>query len=258
MKIIKAFTLMALFCAFSCNLQAKPYIKFKEPNLTKKYAKEAELKHGIPENLLLAIAHFESNRSPFAVNAQGRGFYFKTKEEAASFIDNLAAQGVRNMNVGFMQLNYPSHRKRFKSAEDMLDVKQNIAYAAKLLKALYAKTGNWEKAVELYKGGYCDSSTSYRKKIFTLRFKLPPIHLKDYAEEKYAVTIASKKVDANQFFLNVLGPKKTFAVQKVVKAPLKNKTTKLSIKTLSTNFDLLLPKQKSAAAFGQTYVRKTA
>ena len=164
-----------MMCAAS-PLMAKPYVNAKGYGL-KHHAKEAEVKHGIPENLLMAIAHFESNKSAYAVNAKGRGHFFKTKEQAAAFIHNLVKEGYRNINVGCMQLNYAAHRKRFKSLEDMLEPEKNIAYAARLLVSLKRAHGSWERAVEAYKGSFSETSQNYRSRIFSLRFKLPKVSI---------------------------------------------------------------------------------
>lgn len=164
-----------VMCATS-SLMAKPYVNTKGYGL-KHHAKEAEVKHGIPENLLMAIAHFESNKSAYAVNARGRGHFFKTKEQAAAFIDKLVKEGYKNINVGCMQLNYAAHRKRFKSLEDMLEPEKNIAYAARLLVSLKRSHGSWERAVEAYKGSFSETSQNYRSRIFSLRFKLPKVSI---------------------------------------------------------------------------------
>lgn len=184
---------LGLFASILCvasPVTAKPYVNAKG-HTAKHHAKEAELKHGIPENLLLAIAHYESNKSPYAINARGRGYFFKTKEQAVDFIDKLVKEGCKNINIGFMQLNYASHRKRFKSAADMIDPEKNIMYAAKLLVALKRTHGSWERAVEAYKGSFSETSQNYRTKVFSLRFKLPKISLKK--EQKPIQNVAFKK-----------------------------------------------------------------
>jgi hypothetical protein len=47
----------------------------------------------------------------------------------------------------------------------MLDPKANVAYAAKMLKALYDKHGSWEKAVKMYHTKKAKYHARYYKKV---------------------------------------------------------------------------------------------
>jgi hypothetical protein len=142
------------------------YINLKTLSPMVKLAHDAEKKHGIPENLLTAIAHVESKCSPWAVNARGQGYYFRSKEEAVAFIQKLISEGTTDINIGYMQLHYPSHKNKFSSVADMIDLSKNIEYAASLLKRLHAVYGSWERAVERYKSDFCDSSRHYQRKVY--------------------------------------------------------------------------------------------
>lgn len=163
--MIKIFFL-AFILIMNGNAHAGVYLNLKALSPLIKITKDAEGKHGIPDNLLTAIAHMESKCSPYAVNARGRGFYFKTKEEAVAFVEQLIEEGTTDINIGYMQLHYPSHKNRFASVADMIDPSHNIAYAAKLLKSLYKTYGSWEKAVERYKSDFCESSRQYQRQVY--------------------------------------------------------------------------------------------
>ncbi|HLD95499.1 MAG TPA: transglycosylase SLT domain-containing protein [Alphaproteobacteria bacterium] len=127
---------------------------------------EQEKAKGLPEGLLQAISKVESNYSPFAINAKGRAYYFDTKQEAAEFIRSLRSQGIQNINIGYMQLNYASHRGQFSSEEEMLEPESNIAYAAKLLKKLSSRHGV-EKAVKLYHSPNENHHNPYKNKVYS-------------------------------------------------------------------------------------------
>lgn len=183
---------LSLFCIHASSLCARLSANLKPTINALSHAREAEKKYGIPENLLTAIAYVESKHSPYAVNAKGRGFYFKTKEQAAQFIRTMQKQGV-DANIGYMQLNLRSHRGRFKSIEDMLELRNNIDFAAKLLCNLHRRYGSWPRAVERYKSRFCAGSKRYQNMVFSLRGRVPKgpsVPTRDYQLVK-----AEKKVD---------------------------------------------------------------
>jgi hypothetical protein len=168
-----------LLCSFFGQGHAGLYLNVKHLTPAHKHAQDAEKRHGIPENLLTAIAHVESKCSPYAVNAQGRGHYFKSHEQATKFVEELRAQGVRNINVGYMQLNVPSHLKRFSSVHAMLDVKRNIDFAAALLVKLHRIYGSWPRAVERYKSNFCSESKRYQNHVYSIMTKVKLPRTKD-------------------------------------------------------------------------------
>mgnify|MGYP000075316348 CR=1 FL=1 len=125
-----------------------------------------EAKYGIPGKLLTAIARVESGKSPWAVNARGRSHKFRSKEQALKFIQTLKKQGVKNINVGYMQINLQSHERKFRKLEDVLTPYHNIAYAAKLLKQLHKSYGSWEAAIRFYHSGSSVYNLPYQRKVF--------------------------------------------------------------------------------------------
>jgi hypothetical protein len=127
---------------------------------------QQEIEKGIPQGLLKAIAMVESRVSPWAVNALGRAHFFKTKEDAAKFIRSLIAKGVGNISVGCMQLHYASHRRHFVSIEDMLEPKNNVAHAAKLLRHLKRRYGSMEQAVKMYNSASPIYHNPYKAKVY--------------------------------------------------------------------------------------------
>ena len=119
---------------------------------------KAQARHGIPDNLLLAIGLQEAGRRhkgrttvwPFAVNAAGEGRMFETKDAAQDWVRDRQAAGVRSIDVGCMQINLRWHPKAFGSLDDGFDPARNVDYAARFLKRLRTETGSWRGAAGAY------------------------------------------------------------------------------------------------------------
>jgi len=123
-------------------------------------AKIAEDAKRLPRLLLHAVSLAESGRFdkaaqaktawPWTINAAGKGKYFRTKGEAIAEIRRLNKLGIRNIDVGCMQINLIHHGKAFTTLEEALDPVNNVAYAAVLLRSLRDTTGSWAHAVGRY------------------------------------------------------------------------------------------------------------
>lgn len=119
-----------------------------------------ERQHGIPTHLLAAIATTESGRWhnglkmslpwPWTVNAEGKGFYLSSKQEAIHKVNSLRAQGIKSIDVGCMQVNLMHHPDAFANITQAFDPQYNVAYAAKFLKSNYDESGSWKKAAADY------------------------------------------------------------------------------------------------------------
>ncbi|MDA0229217.1 MAG: transglycosylase SLT domain-containing protein [Proteobacteria bacterium] len=112
-----------------------------------RYIAEAEKRLDIPSQLLLAIAMVKSGvwdrerarniAWPWTVYARQNGHRFASKAEALVKIRENYNQGVRNIDIGCMQINLQYHAHAFGSFEELLDPASNVAYAALLLKSLF-------------------------------------------------------------------------------------------------------------------------
>ena len=115
---------------------------------------------GIPAQLLAAIARVESGRLddaaaeisawPWTVMAEGRGRYLPSKAAAIAEVKRLQARGVKNIDVGCMQINLQHHAEAFRSLEEAFEPLSNVAYAAAFLTDLRVETRSWIKAVGHY------------------------------------------------------------------------------------------------------------
>ena len=128
--------------------------------LCTKHLQHYEKTYGMPENLLSAIATTESGRYneklkmrlpwPWTINAEGKGYFFDTKEQAIAAAQKLRARGVQSFDVGCMQVNLFHHAHAFSSLEQAFEPENNIAYAASFLQSLYKEEGNWKQAAGDY------------------------------------------------------------------------------------------------------------
>ena len=119
---------------------------------------DAQARYQIPDNLLLAIGIQEAGRQvdgkvtvwPWAVNADGTGMFFRTREQAIGWVKTQLAQGVRSIDVGCMQINLRWHGDAFASLEEAFDPVENARYGARFLTDLKREEGTWWDAAGSY------------------------------------------------------------------------------------------------------------
>jgi len=137
-------------------------------------AKDAEKRHGLPENILLSISRVESGYQkvdgvrrawPWTLNAGGDSAYFQTKESALNYLNDRIKEGVTNIDIGCMQLNYRWHKNYFSNLRNMISPAKNVDYGARFLKKLYKRHGSWEKAVKYYHSAKSKFNVKYYKKV---------------------------------------------------------------------------------------------
>lgn len=129
----------------------------------------------VPSGLLRAISMAESGRWsqsdkivrawPWTVTSGGPGTYFPTKQAALAEVRRLQANGVKNIDVGCMQVNLHFHGKHFSSIEDAMDPDINAAYAVKFLSRLQQETGSWNQAAGFYHSRTPKRTAHYRGKV---------------------------------------------------------------------------------------------
>lgn len=135
-----------------------------------------ERQYGIPSHLLSAISSTESGRwhkelkivlpYPWAINAEGKAYYFDSKAQAVAGVKKLQAQGVRSIDIGCMQVNLVHHANAFSSIEQAFDPKSNIAYGASFLRNLYESEGSWRKATAAYHSKTPSRGSQYVGRVF--------------------------------------------------------------------------------------------
>lgn len=128
---------------------------------------------GVPQEVLHAISLTETGRKeggslrpwPWAINREGQGYWFKTREEAFHFAQGSLAAGRKSFDVGCFQINYRWHGHNFASLEAMFDPLTGARYAARFLSDLFAETGDWSRAAGAY-----HSRTPHFAGIYRARF----------------------------------------------------------------------------------------
>jgi soluble lytic murein transglycosylase-like protein len=128
---------------------------------------------GVPQAVLHAIALTETGRNdggrlrpyPWAINREGVGHWFASREEALAFARASVAAGRPSFDVGCFQINYYWHGQNFASLEAMFDPDTGAAYAARFLQDLHAERGDWSLAAGAY-----HSQTPERAGVYRARF----------------------------------------------------------------------------------------
>jgi len=134
---------------------------------------EAQERHNIPDNLLLAIGIQEAGRRvdgkltvwPWTANSEGRGAFFDSKKALEDWVRLTQSTGKRSIDVGCMQVNQRWHAQHFASLEEATDPTANADYAARFLRNLYAETRDWWEAAGRYHSSTKAFKDIYLKKL---------------------------------------------------------------------------------------------
>jgi hypothetical protein len=168
-----------LFAILTFSFLAVPALATIKPNknmdLCKHATYAAEKKFNIPSNLLRAISLTESGRWvkedkaniswPWTVTSGGSGQYFPSKQAAIKHVMDLKSQGVRNIDVGCMQINLRYHPNAFKDMNQAFDPYQNANYAGDFLSRLFKETKSWSAAAGRYHSSEPTKNMYYREKV---------------------------------------------------------------------------------------------
>jgi hypothetical protein len=155
-------------------------------------AAEAGSEAGLPDGLLPAISLVEAGRGtgnggiapwPWTLNQGGKGMYFDTREEALAYLKQAVAEGVTNIDVGCMQLNWKWHSAGFASPEDMIDPARNTRYAARFMVELFNRLGSWDVAAAAYHSTNPERGRNYLQKVMAAResFEMSPLDMPNEA-----------------------------------------------------------------------------
>jgi len=128
----------------------------------------AEARWNIPPGLLKAIAKVESNLWPWTLDAAGEGHSFPTRAEAESKAAALRLSGLRNIDVGCMQISMLHHPDAFSSLSEAFEPEANVDYAARFLASLKRLSGDWEAAVARYHSATPILGQDYLRKVLAV------------------------------------------------------------------------------------------
>lgn len=168
----------------------------------------AQLRHGIPDNILLGIGLQEAGIRrgdrltvwPWSVNAEGEGRLFDSRESAQTWVEGALAEGMSSIDVGCMQVNLHWHPGAFDSVAEGFDPARNVDYAARFLKDLYLKTGDWVTAAGSY-----HSLTPERREVYL-------------ASLKQNVAVANGRIEAFRALASDAQPRETAPVDDAPRA----------------------------------------
>ncbi len=140
--------------------------------------RNAERRHHLAPHLLGAIslaetgrwsqAHRASFAWPWTVMAEGRGRYLPSKAAAIAEVITLQARGVRNIDVGCMQVNLHYHADAFDDLNQAFDPETNANYAAAFLRDLKDEVGTWKDAVAYYHSRDDQRGDAYQGRVYDL------------------------------------------------------------------------------------------
>jgi hypothetical protein len=142
---------------------------------------------GVPPRVLHAVALTETGRKsngrirpyPWAINREGKGYWFKSREEAITFARESVAANRPSFDVGCVQINYRWHGHAFPSLEDMFNPEWTATYAAQFLRTLYEERGSWSEAAGAYHSLSPDLAAIYRERFDRILADLVPGALPD-------------------------------------------------------------------------------
>ena len=132
----------------------------------------------LPTGIMQAISLAESGRWdkssrshfawPWTVMAHGKGRFYPSKAAAIAAVRKLQADGLKNIDVGCMQVNLKYHPKAFDSLEDAFDPAINARYAAGLFAKLRKANKSIIRAVAHYHSTTRARNRPYTKKVVRL------------------------------------------------------------------------------------------
>lgn len=144
--------------------------KLSDRNACVANAVEAEQSLDIPRGLLVAIALVESGQDgiphPYAMSVNGRAVNARSTADASRHLKDRRGQLRGNVFVGCMQLSLSHHRGQFQPVEAIVEPKQNVWYAGRLLVRLHSDEGSWKSAVARYNGGSTRQGRNYVCKVW--------------------------------------------------------------------------------------------
>ena len=174
--ILVAVLTVLLAAALAAESQAGPT---DVSSLCEGAARDASALTGVPLAVLQAIALAETGRRlpgaggtmrpwPWTVNHAGDGHWFDTQEQALAYATAARDQGISNIDLGCFQINHRWHSNAFASLQAMFDPAQNALYAARFLRSLYQKYGDWSQAAGAYHSTTPEYAARYRERFDAL------------------------------------------------------------------------------------------
>lgn len=157
----------------------------------------------LPIGILQAISLAESGRWdkssrshfawPWTVTARGKGLFYPSKAAAIAAVRRLQADGVRNIDVGCMQVNLKYHPEAFADLHEAFDPAANARYAADLFTKLRKANRSINRAVAHYHSTTRERNIPYTRKVMRLWNQERRRHFAEVRERKLAAWHAERE-----------------------------------------------------------------
>lgn len=189
MQAIKILALVLLSLVLS---SAKAYAKFdKELQESRKCSSAFsyfEQKYRLPPNSLHPISLHETAKKhskhdivivwPWTVmnNQEGKGYHFKTQQEAVRYAREQFMLGNNNLDVGCMQINLKHHPEAFSSLSNAFSPRKNVSYGAYFLSENLKKLGSIDKAIGRYHSATEELAKKYHSNVIKIKQNMSQYH----------------------------------------------------------------------------------
>lgn len=111
---------------------------------------------------------------PYQLHFKGETLRFDTREEAASQIEQWENAGIRNYDIGPLQINRRWHGHRVDQLTDLLNVRRSLDLAAYLLAETIQLSGSDEElGIGRYRSWKEGEARAYARRIQDIRIQLP-------------------------------------------------------------------------------------
>ena len=150
-----------------------PIAEFRQ--ICQRATHNAEASRALPKDLLTAISFAESGQWDteeqaiiawsWTVTSGGKGHFFPDKPAAIAFVRELQSKGVRNIDVGCMQVNLHYHPDAFSNLDEAFDPEKNARYAAQFLGKLHQDHKSWSTAIGRYHSADPQRGNPYRERV---------------------------------------------------------------------------------------------
>ena len=171
-------TLALVFAALPVPASANPPGNPENSEICRDAIRQTEASFDLPLGILQAISLAESGRWdketrskfawPWTVTARGKGEFYPSREHAIAAVQRLKREGVRNIDVGCMQINLLYHPEAFDSLDEAFDPDANTRYAADLFSRLRESTRSISRAIAHYHSTTREYNVPYTKKVLDL------------------------------------------------------------------------------------------
>ena len=151
----------------------------------------AEQAFGLPAGILAAIGKAESAQWPWTANVDGAAEIYTNKAEALNALTRVRFPKPANIDVGCFQISMRFHPDAFPSLDQALDPAANANYAAKFLRELHERTGDWPSAIGLYHSATEVRRTEYRDRVLALWKDAPSEPVPDEAPHWRIIAIGA-------------------------------------------------------------------